>query len=325
MFRMSKVLRGKDKSYVLADIARFTRDPITKYVSGIKNESAELVSGNPAVDTYGELPLASSLPEAVFLVREYGTSGLYYKSTGTEWLIQNGIAILNMNKKRHAYVAPAATFTSLAVSSGSTAGAGNSVLINSTTAGIHSVGADAVTEGATIQITAGTGWNDPTGFYKIIAIPATDTLEVLFPYSGGLGVPTVTYAGTEVTLRTVNIPPMNLTGELTFESTWRVPANANSKRTRIKLGSAEVYNQLHNTIGVESACVIYSLKCNGSNTTQIEHSFPKQIAVCYGTTSTVKPREDIDLSVASAATFTVQPTSAGDVCILEIGVITIKQ
>ncbi len=187
---------------------------------------------------------AASFPAASFpgwRIRST-TYNLDYYSDGTEYVLNNGLALVSRsNTPVNTLICPAATFTSATPSS---AAAGADTLL--TSAGAHGLTtAIAITAGASyIYISGGTGWT--VGFHKITAIAVNTTgvtIQIDTPYSAGFGTPTIVLAnsGTLVPMLALTVPPLNGNGEIVLDLSPYVTPSNNAKNLKIKLNSTEFY------------------------------------------------------------------------------------
>jgi hypothetical protein len=134
-------------------------------------------------------------------------------------------------------VAPAATFTTLTYedSSGS---------VRLVSAGIHSL-TNAVAQNKLVSVTwaGGTGVN---GLYTVTDVSAATTkITINYPHAAGLGTPTVTVVGNDITLASVTIPANAIKPgmELEIDALFAMTASANNKIFKINIGDAGWYSQ----------------------------------------------------------------------------------
>ena len=134
-------------------------------------------------------------------------------------------------------VAPAATFTTLTYedSSGS---------VRLVSAGIHSL-TNAVAQNKLVQVSwaGGTGVN---GLYEVTDVSAATTkITINYPHAAGLGTPTVTVVGNDITLASVTIPANAIKPgmELEIDALFAMTASANNKIFKINIGDAGWYSQ----------------------------------------------------------------------------------
>jgi len=134
-------------------------------------------------------------------------------------------------------VAPAATFTTLTYedSSGS---------VRLVSAGIHSL-TNAVAQNKLVSVTwaGGTGVN---GLYTVTDVSAATTkITINYPHAAGLGTPTVTVVGNDITLASVTIPANAIKPgmELEIDALFGMTASANNKIFKINIGDAGWYSQ----------------------------------------------------------------------------------
>lgn len=134
-------------------------------------------------------------------------------------------------------VAPAATFTTLSYedSSGS---------VRLTSAGIHSL-TNAVAQNKLVRVTwaGGTGVN---GLYTVTDVSAATTkITINYPFAAGLGTPTVSVVGTDITLGSATIPAnrIKVGMELEIDALFSMTASGNSKIFKVNVGDAGWYSQ----------------------------------------------------------------------------------
>lgn len=136
-------------------------------------------------------------------------------------------------------VEPAVTFTSVTPTDG---GSGTIVL---TSAGVHGLTA-AVSVGANIYISGGTGWTP--GLYPITAIDL-DTTGVAITIAGtfdvGMGAPTIALANTLVQLVAVPVPALLPDSQVRWDVTFSVSpdASAGSEDCIISYGGSSVQSK----------------------------------------------------------------------------------
>jgi hypothetical protein len=134
-------------------------------------------------------------------------------------------------------VAPAATFTTLTYedSSGS---------VRLVSAGIHSL-TNAVAQNKLVRVTwaGGTGVN---GLYTVTDVSAATTkITINYPHAAGLGTPTVTVVGNDITLASVTIPANAIKPgmELEIDALFAMTGSANNKIFKVNIGDAGWYSQ----------------------------------------------------------------------------------
>jgi len=132
------------------------------------------------------------------------------------------------------YVAAAATFTGLTYADN-----GGNVQISS--AGVHGLTTSpAVGNRVYVSWSGGTGVN---GFYTILTVDTTLAITIDLPYAVGLGTPTVSLAGTNVSLtETVTLPgnALGLTKSLVSEIMSTVTPSTNNKTLSVLFGGTAV-------------------------------------------------------------------------------------
>lgn len=134
-------------------------------------------------------------------------------------------------------VEPATTFINSVPSS---SGGGTTTTL--TSAGVHGLTA-AVSVGASIYISAGTGWT--VGLYRITALDLDTTgvaITISVPFSAGFGTPTIALANTIVTLVSIDVPPLLPDSRIEWDVTFTVEpdATAGSEDVRIHFGNQAI-------------------------------------------------------------------------------------
>jgi hypothetical protein len=133
-------------------------------------------------------------------------------------------------------VAPAATFTTLSYedSSGS---------VRLTSAGVHGL-TNAVAQNKLVSVTwaGGTGVN---GLYTVTDVSVTTKITINYPHAAGLGTPTVTVVGNDITLVSATIPAnaIKLGMELEIDALFAMTGSANNKTLKVNIGDAGWYSQ----------------------------------------------------------------------------------
>jgi hypothetical protein len=133
-------------------------------------------------------------------------------------------------------VAPAATFTTLSYedSSGS---------VRLTSAGVHGL-TNAVAQNKLVRVTwaGGTGVN---GLYTVTDVSVTTKITINYPHAAGLGTPTVTVVGNDITLVSATIPAnaIKLGMELEIDALFAMTGSANNKTLKVNIGDAGWYSQ----------------------------------------------------------------------------------
>lgn len=170
--------------------------------------------------------------------------GLDYYSNGTEYVLNNGQAVVSRsNVALPTLICPAGTFTSVtAASAGSPAGSDTEL----TSAGTHGLTtAVTVTAGAAyIYIAGGTGWT--VGFHLIKSVTESGgALKFIIdtPYDAGFGTPTIVLAGsaTVVPMLALTVPPLSNNGEIVLDLTPDITNSTNAKNLKIRLNSTEFF------------------------------------------------------------------------------------
>lgn len=212
---------------------------------------------------------------------------------------------------RIALVEPAATFTSATPSS---AAAGADTLL--TSAGVHGL-TSAVSVGASIYVSAGTGWS--VGFHAITAIAVDTTgvtIQIDTPYSASMGTPTIALAGTEVTMATIAIPPLFANSYIETDATWDFTSSTSVKTCLIRLGGTSFYSPGFLTSGQISNRGLVVIQNRGLSNSQTS-SQGQGFATQAGVTSVNVTTGVVDTSVSKNLTIGVTPQAANNVMSLE--------
>ena len=204
-------------------------------------------------------------------------------------------------------IEPAATFTSATPSS---AASGADTLL--TSAGVHGL-TSAVAVGASIYISAGTGWT--VGFHTITAIAVDTTgvtIQIDTPYSASMDTPTIALANTEVTLATISVPALQANSRIEIDSSWMFTASTNSKTLRIRWSSYSFSGNI-NTAGTTWSRSHVAFQ-NKNSTSAQQLAYP--VTASWGSNNTTPNLGAIDTSVATSLTLTAQPATANEVMAL---------
>lgn len=207
-------------------------------------------------------------------------------------------------------VEPAVTFTAVTPSS---AAAGADTLL--TSAGVHGLTA-AVSVGANIYISAGTGWT--VGFHKITAIAVDTTgttIQIDTPFDVGMGTPTIALANTEVTMASVLIPPLlansMIRADATFDST---DTSATSKAIRVKFGTTNYYSTGLTTQPLNRrVTIIHNRGVTNSQVSGLNSGSPAG----EGSTAATLTTSSVDTSVPTLLIFTCQCSTPNVLMILQ--------
>lgn len=228
-------------------------------------------------------------------IREYG------KDFNMRVLSKSGVAIT--------LVEPAATFTAVTASS---AAAGADTLL--TSAGVHGLTA-AVSVGASIYISAGTGWT--VGFHTITAIAVDTTgttIQIDTPFDAGMGTPTIALANTEIPFVTIPVPVLSLNSMIRTDVTFSATSSSNVKRHRQRLNDLE-YSQTQLTTSPQNRLSMV-LQNRGVTNSQIA-GFALGNTIGFGSTSAGLVTISADTSIASVLTITGLIPVANEVLTLE--------
>lgn len=228
---------------------------------------------------------------------------------GSDGAVAMTVPLITHSSVRVALVEPAATFTS---ATPSTAAAGADTLL--TSAGVHGL-TSAVSVGASIYISAGTGWT--VGFHTITAIAVDTTgttIQIDTPYSGSMGTPTIALANTEVTLATIAIPALAANGYIETDWTYSWPSSGNNKIYRLKYGGTQFLAMTATTSVNARTSIMISNR--GATNSQIGGSSIGNSSG-FGTTTPIAPSGSVDSSISQNIVLTVQPAVANEVCVSE--------
>lgn len=207
-----------------------------------------------------------------------------------------------------ALVEPAATFTSTTPTDG---GGGTIVL---TSAGAHGLTA-AVAVGASIYISAGTGWT--VGFYPITALDLDTTgvaITITGTFSVGLGTPTIALANTEVPMAIVTIPPLLANSMIRAHVTQSgTDTTATTKSVRVRFGTstmatATAYYGTGLTTSPYSSRTVY-IHNRGVTNSQVG-GFSATQAAGDGNTTAAPATSSVDTTVNTFLYITFQPAAA---------------
>lgn len=269
------------------------------------NYKRQLVSEALYISTRASVPSVSSYPGIRVFIADEGYGGMEYVSDGTYWrLCPTGEAILHRDGVQGTIaIQPAATFTSATPSS---AAAGADTLL--TSAGVHGL-TSAVAVGASIYISAGTGWT--VGWHAITAIAVDTTgvtIQIDTPYNAGFGTPTISLVGTELTLKSVTVPVMTPTGALEIDTAFGYTSNASDKVPKIQLNTTAFYAPAATT-NVCARPTPLVIRNRGATNSQVG-SFASANAAGNGTNGTAPPTGTVDTSVSTTLKWTAQPAAA---------------
>lgn len=213
---------------------------------------------------------------------------------------------------RVALIEPAATFTNTTPSS---SGGGTTTTL--TSAGAHGLTA-AVAVGASIYISAGTGWT--VGFYTITALDLDTTgvaITINVAYSAGFGTPTIALINTEVNMAAVNIPPLAANSYITVDSTWGLTTSANGKVHRIRLGGTIFFATSATTsLSQRTVSIISNRNATNSQLGTVGSAGAFSTSG-VGTTSGATTTGTIDTSVTTSLVITAQPAAANEIMALD--------
>lgn len=219
------------------------------------------------------------------------------------------MAIAGKSAVKISLVEPATTFTATTPTDG---GSGTIVL---TSAGTHGL-TSAVSVGASIYISAGTGWTP--GFYLITALDLDTTgvaITILGTFDIGMGSPTIALANTEVTLASVTIPPLLPDSMIRIDQTFSsTDTSGTTKVNRAKLNTTNVFSiALTTSPNIRRVTVIHNRGATDSQVLGLNLSASSG----EGSTSTPVVTASIDTSVETTINFAVLPSSANVVQSLE--------
>lgn len=206
---------------------------------------------------------------------------------------------------RVALVEPAATFTSVTPSS---AASGADTLL--TSAGVHGL-TGAISVGASIYISAGTGWT--VGFHSITAIAVDTTgttIQIDTPYSASMGTPTIALANTEVTIATIAIPPLFANSYIDIDWSYSWPSSANTKTARVKYGGTTFYAAPLTTSVASRTSILISNK--GGTNSQLSGIGTGNV-IGFGTAGVTTTSGTVNSNVTQDLVLTMQPTTANEI------------
>lgn len=213
---------------------------------------------------------------------------------------------------RVALVEPAATFTNTTPSS---SGGGTTTTL--TSAGAHGLTA-AVSVGASIYISAGTGWT--AGFYTITALDVDTTgvaITINVPFSAGFGTPTIALANTEVTLSTIVIPPLNLNSYVTLDWSNSFTSSGNAKTIRVKYGgSTGITFGPTTVVSMRSASIFSNRGATNSQLWTLATGLGTG-GIGYGTAASSTTTTSVDSTISQNMLLTAQPAVANEVIVTD--------
>lgn len=212
---------------------------------------------------------------------------------------------------KFSFVEPAATFTNVTPSSAS--GGADTLL---TSAGVHGL-TSAVSVGAQIFISAGTGWT-ANSFHTITAIAVDTTgttIQIDTPFDAGMGTPTVALANTEVTLTTLSIPPLLENSVIRISLTTTSNDNSATNKTFRVKHETTVFSSLALTTQPNNHKTIY-IHNRGVTNSQVS-GIGFGVATGDGNSSATPTTGTVDTSVATLLRFTAQPAAANLVMSIE--------
>jgi len=211
-----------------------------------------------------------------------------------------------INAERRGYITPAATF----INSTPTDAGGGEILL--TSAGVHGLTADNAV-GSDLYISSGTNWT--TGFYPItdIAVDTTGTtIKISGTFVGGMGSPTIALAGTEVTFRTIAIPPIGPNGLIEIKPSFRYNNSANTKKVVVRFNGNAIYQPSVTTTWTVTPASVIVQNRNATNSQATHHNLTTLNGTGCGAVNALAVETSVDTSVATTITLGGQSNTAND-------------
>lgn len=209
------------------------------------------------------------------------------------------------------YITPAATFTATTASSAS--GGTKTTL---TSAGAHGL-TSAVAVNKHLYISAGTNWT--AGFYNISSIDVDTTgvaVTIDVAYNASFGSPTIALAGTEVTFRTIQIPPLGPDSIIEIDATWTTVNSGNIKQPIVKLEGNLIFGPSPTTIVLSRPSSIV-LQNRGATNAQVS-AFQSGANSNQNGTATLSPTTtSVETSVATSLTIGGKSNTANEFVYLD--------
>lgn len=209
------------------------------------------------------------------------------------------------------FITAAATFTSISVSDN------GSGLVRLTSAGVHGLTTSPAV-GANIYVSAGTGWT--AGFYEIVTVVDTTSIDIDLAFDAGLGSPTISLAGDDTALVTVEIPALNANSCIEIDYTGSGTNSSNSKVWRVSFGGTNFTGVVTTTSGV----LTHRLNiANRGATNSQTGSMNVSNNTGYGVGSALPITASIDTSVPTTLSIIADPAAANEVMQVERYLITL--
>lgn len=215
-----------------------------------------------------------------------------------------GMYLLATDTQALGVVAAAATFTALTY-------ANNAGKVQLSSAGVHGLTASPAV-GAYIYVAwaAGTG---VSGLYQVASVDSILLVTINLTYAVGLGTPTVTLAGSSITMATINVPGGSLGayGQLIMEVQWSLTNSANAKTLGISYGGTAFMA----AAGANFATVDASKEIvNRSATSQISNPL---VQIAHGGSTGAMVTGAVDTTVTQPLLITGLPAVANELIQLE--------
>lgn len=239
----------------------------------------------------------------MFRPRQFDRLGTFGGGGGAPIVPPGGMSAVKMS-----LVEPATTFTAAIPSS---AAGGTQVLL--TSAGAHGLTAG-ISVGAGIYVSAGIGW--VPGLYTVTAI-AIDTvgttIQILVPFSGGMGTPTIALANTFVAIKTVVIPPLLANSQVRWDATFTVEpdASAGSEDVAVRFGGSQI-NGIALSGTTKTIRWLGGLANKGATNEQTNF-FTNGSSLSVASTTVLPNQYTVDTSIPQNLEFFVSPSVANSV------------
>lgn len=200
-------------------------------------------------------------------------------------------------------VVAAATFTSITASDSS-----GKVLL--TSAGVHNLTSASVDSYVYVTWATGTGIN---GYYKVLTVGSTKTVEIDYTWATGLGTPTVAVVSTELTLSSYTVPANTLKqgSVITVEALASCTASA-GKNIIISYGDVSI---LDFDIASTSTSLLTNKRVCQCSLSEIVTNAANQPG--FGASTEAVVRDDVDATIDNEFLIKVTLPTADEPFILE--------
>lgn len=236
----------------------------------------------------------------------------YFSAGGSPILGLGGSGIvLGRSAVPISLVEPAVTFTDASPSS---AAAGADTLL--TSAGAHGLTA-AVSVGAPIYISGGTGWT--VGFHTITAIAVDTTgttIQIDTPFDAGFGIPTIALADTEVTAYTVQTPPLLPNSLIRIGLSMSGTISGDFKRCPVRFDGTAIFNGRYSTTPYGNLEITVQNR-NNTNSQIVGMPIAASSVIGFGTSNSPHTTFSLDTSISQQITFNLQPQAPDAVVTIE--------